>query len=396
MSKTSAKVCILGGGFAGLYTALRLSGLPWQQKPEITLVDKNDRFVFLPLLYELVTGELQTWEVAPPYAELLANTGVKQRQGEVRSIDISNRQVYLQDGASLEYDRLVLALGGETPSSSIPGVQEYTKPFRTVQHAYWLAKKLEELADQDKVRVAVVGAGYVGVEIACKLADCLQERGRIRIIETGTEILRNSPDFNRQAAKKALEDRQIWLDLETKVTAVTADTISLEYKGQLDTIPVDIVLWTVGSRVPGVVRSLPLPQNSRQQIITTPTLQVQGHPEIFALGDLAECYDASGQLVPTTAQAAYQQADYAGWNLWASLDEQPRPLLPMRYQHLGEMLALGTDNATLSGLGLTLDGGLAYITRRLAYLYRMPTRQHQIKVGINWITKPLADLLTAR
>jgi NADH dehydrogenase len=396
MSRTSAKVCILGGGFAGLYTALRLSGLPWQQKPEITLVDKSDRFVFLPLLYELVTGELQTWEVAPPYAELLTNTGVKHRQGEVRSIDISNRQVYLQDGASLEYDRLVLALGGETPPSSTPGVQEYTKPFRTVQHAYWLAEKLGELADKDKVRVAVVGAGYVGVEIACKLADRLQERGRIRIIETGTEILRNSPDFNRQAAKKALEDRQIWLDLETKVTAVTADTISLEYKGQLDTIPVDIVLWTVGSRVPGVVRSLPLPQNSRQQIITTPTLQVQGHPELFALGDLAECHDASGQLVPTTAQAAYQQADYAGWNLWASLDEQPRPLLPMRYQHLGEMLALGTDNATLSGLGLTLDGGLAYITRRLAYLYRMPTRQHQIKVGINWITKPLADLLTAR
>ncbi|MDJ0584366.1 MAG: FAD-dependent oxidoreductase, partial [Microcystis sp.] len=78
MTDSSPKICILGGGFGGLYTALRLSQLPWtdQHTPQITLIDKNDRFLFSPLLYELVTSELQSWEIAPPFSELLANTPV--------------------------------------------------------------------------------------------------------------------------------------------------------------------------------------------------------------------------------------------------------------------------------------------------------------------------------
>ncbi|MFQ3637889.1 MAG: NAD(P)/FAD-dependent oxidoreductase, partial [Cyanobacteriota bacterium] len=102
--------------------------------------------------------------------------------------------------------------------------------------------------------------------------------------------------------------------------------------------------------------------------------------------------DADGQKVPVTAQAALQAADYVGWNLWASLSD--RPLLPFRYQHLGEMLSLGTAEATLTGLGVSLDGPAAHLFRRLAYLYRMPTFDHQLKVGLNWITKPIRDLLT--
>ena len=114
---------------------------------------------------------------------------------------------------------------------------------------------------------------------------------------------------------------------------------------------------------------------------------------LHALGDLADGLDAEGNKVPTTAQSALQQADYAAWNIWASLTD--RPLLPFRYQHLGEMMTLGTDNATLTGLGVKLDGSLAHIVRRLTYLYRMPTLDHQIRVGLNWITQPLQDLLTS-
>jgi NADH dehydrogenase len=120
-------------------------------------------------------------------------------------------------------------------------------------------------------------------------------------------------------------------------------------------------------------------------------MQIIDHPDIFALGDIAECHDATGQKVPSTAQTAFQQADYTAWNIWASLSD--RPLLPFRYQPLGEMMTLGTDNATLTGLGIKLDGQLAHIARRLAYLYRMPTFDHQIKVGFNWISKPIQDLL---
>ncbi len=395
MTQQQPRICILGGGFGGLYTALRLSQLPFSkaEKPEIVLVDKRDRFLFVPLLYELLTGELQTWEIAPPFAELLENTGVRFCQGTVSGIDVEAKRVQLHDGPEIPCDRLVLALGGETPLDMVKGAAEYAYSFRTLKDAYRLEERLRFLEEHntDKIRIAIVGAGYSGVELACKLADRLGDKGRVRLIEQGDTILRTSPEFNRESATKALEKRKVWIDLETAVDAIEADTISLTYKGQLDVLPVDIVLWTVGTQVSQAVRSLPLKQNQRGQLITNPTLQIIDHPDIFALGDMAECHDATGQKVPATAQTAFQQADYTAWNIWASLGD--RPLLPFRYQPLGEMMTLGIDNATLSGLGIKLDGQLAHIARRLAYLYRMPTFDHQVKVGFNWISKPIQDLL---
>ncbi|MEB3269052.1 MAG: NAD(P)/FAD-dependent oxidoreductase [Leptolyngbya sp.] len=396
MTASPKRICILGGGFGGLYTALRLNNLPWpQQDPvEIVLVDQRDRFLFAPLLYELVTGELQTWEVAPPYAELLEGTRIRFIQSAVSGVNLGDRQILLPDQEPLTYDRLVLAVGGETPMQGVPGVADHAIPFRTVEDAQRLQDRLRllETSDAETIRVAVIGGGYSGVELACKLADRLGDRGRIRLVERSEEILLTSTDFNRKAAQEALSTRGVWLDLETSVQSVGANRLSLDYRGQVDEIPVDIVLWTVGTQIAPLVTALDLPKNERQQIQVDPTLQVVNHPDLFALGDLADCKDAEGQQVPTTAQSALQQADYAGWNLWASLTH--RPLLPFRYQHLGEMMALGVDNATLTGLGLQLDGPLAHVARRLTYLYRMPTLNHQIRVGLNWIEKPLRDLLS--
>jgi demethylphylloquinone reductase len=390
------KICILGGGFGGLYTALRLSKLPWTkaEAPEIILVDQQDRFLFSPLLYELVTGELQTWEVAPPYEELLTNTGIRFHQASVSSIDLEGRRVALGDGETLAYDRLVLALGGETPLDWVPGVAQYALPFRTLEDANRLRERLRilEASEAEKIRVAVIGGGYSGVELACKLAERLGSKGRLRLVEQATEILRTSPEHNRQVATQALSDLGVWIDLETTVEAVAEDSLSLKYRDQVDIIPVDLVLWTVGVKMNPAVEALPLKRTDRKRIAITQTLQAIDHPEVFALGDLAECLDVEGQQVPATAQAAIQQADYAGWNIWASLTE--RPLLPFRYQHLGEMMTLGTDKATLTGLGLELEGELAHVARRLAYLYRMPTLDHQIRVGLNWISKPLRDILS--
>jgi demethylphylloquinone reductase len=394
MTLQPIRICILGGGFGGLYTALRLSELPWEQpeKPEIMLVDQRDRFLFSPMLYELVTGELQTWEIAPPYTELLATTTVQFQQANIAGIDIAAKRVHLQDAEDLVYDRLVLALGGDTPMNMAPGAAEHAIPFRTIADAYRLEEKLRilEKSDAEKIRVAIAGAGYSGVELACKLAERLGDRGRIRLIEISDQILRTSPEFNRDVATRALKERGVWLDLETKVVGITTDTISLEYKHQIDELPVDIVLWTVGTKVADVVQNLPIPHNERGQVIVTPTLQIANHPEILALGDLAECVDANGKKVPATAQVAFQQSEYAAWNIWASLSD--RPLLPFRYQALGEMMTLGRENATFAGLGLKFDGQLAHVARRLAYLYRMPTLDHQIKVGLNWIAQPLRQL----
>jgi NADH:ubiquinone reductase (non-electrogenic) len=393
-----SRICILGGGFGGLYTALRLSQLPWtgHEKPEITLVDKCDRFVFLPLLYEVVTGDLQSWEVAPYYSELLSGTGIRYVQATVDSVNLADRTVQItQNGQAegLSYDRLVLAMGGESVIGKVPGAADHALPFRTLNDAIRLSDRLRDLeaSDADRIRVAIIGAGYSGVELACNLAERLGDRGRLRIVELGDRILNFSPDFNRKAAEKALLDRKVWTDLQTKTSDVTSDEITLQYDDKSETLPVDLVLWTVGTRISEVIQSLPLPKNNRGQVKVQTTLQVEGYPEVYALGDLADCKDADGQTIPTTAQAAFQQADYAGWNLWASLTD--RPLLTFKYQHLGEMMTLGSDDATLAGLGLQLNGVSAHLARRMIYLMRMPTFEHQVKVGLNWITKPATDFL---
>jgi NADH dehydrogenase len=280
-----------------------------------------------------------------------------------------------------------------TPINIVPGAKDYAIPFRTLQDAERLGGKLRQLEQfsAEKIRVAIVGGGYSGVELACKLADRLGKRGKIRIIERGKTILTTSPEFNRETAQQALEKRLVWLDLETIVEEITSDTISLCYKGQIDTIPVDLVLWTVGNQVSELITSLPLKQHSSGRLTINPFLQALDQGNIYVLGDVADCQDANGQQVPATAQVAIQQADYCAWNLWAS--GTGRPLLRFKYQALGEMIALGVDDATLSGFGIQLNGPLAYLSRRLVYLYRLPTWKHQLTVGFNWMTRPLLELL---
>ncbi|ELS03980.1 NADH dehydrogenase, FAD-containing subunit [Xenococcus sp. PCC 7305] len=393
---TKQKICIVGGGFGGLYTALRLHELPTEveEKPEITLIDKGDRFLFSPLLYELITEELQSWEIAPPFEEVLANTGIVFRQGEVTNIDLEAKQVTVDNSSTIDYDKLVLSTGGKTPLNIVPGAIANAIPFRSLKDAYRIIEKLRHLEEshQDIIRVAIVGAGYSGVELACKVADRLGDQGRVRIIDRGTQILDNATDFNREKALTALEERQIWIDLETEVAKVEADEIALTFKGEVDTIPVDLVLWTVGNQVSTLTEKLNLEKSDRGLLKLQNTLQVLNNDDVYALGDIAECQDEHGNILPATAQVAFQQSDYCAWNIWAQINH--KPLLPFRYQALGEMMALGADNAALSGLGLQLDGSLAYIARRLIYLYRLPTLKHQLTVGLNWITQPIVELLS--
>ncbi len=395
MSESSPSIVILGGGFGGLHTALRLSQFPWTEatRPNIVLVDQNSQFLFSPLLYELVTDELDAWEIAPPFSELLANTSIQFKQDTVSAIDVTGQQVTLSSGETLTYDRLVLALGGETPLNIVPGAAEYALPFRTLADAQRLKDRLRllEASDKDVIRVAVVGAGPSGVELTCKLADRLGDRGRIRLIDRNDLVLKQSTKFNQTAAQKALDQRGVWVDLDTSIEQINETDLVMLYKDQKDTIPVDLVLWTVGTAIAQPIQDLPVAHAADGRIRVDTMLQVSEHPMLFALGDLAEGLDANQQVVPTTAQSALQQADNVAWNVWASLSD--RPLLPFRYTPLGEMLTLGVDSAALSGLGLTLDGSFAYLARRLVYLYRMPTLEHQIKVGLNWVMKPLLEAL---
>ncbi|KAL9462570.1 hypothetical protein AB3S75_000551 [Citrus x aurantiifolia] len=446
--KKKPRICILGGGFGGLYTALRLESLVWQddKKPQVLLVDQSERFVFKPMLYELLSGEVDAWEIAPCFADLLANTGVQFFKDRVKLLCPSDHlgvngpmtctrggTVLLESGLIVEYDWLVLSLGAEPKLDVVPGAAEFAFPFSTLEDACRVDRKLSELEQRNfgkdsLIRVAVVGCGYSGVELAATVSERLEEKGIVQAINVETTICPTGTPGNREAALKVLSARKVQLVLgyfvrcirrvgefeasvkqpETgAIPNVAADKNSDKYilelqptiKGlESQIFEADMVLWTVGSKplLPHVEppnnRLHDLPLNARGQAETDETLRVKGHPRIFALGDSSALRDSSGRPLPATAQVAFQQADFAGWNLWAAIND--RPLLPFRFQNLGEMMTLGRNDAAVSPSfveGVTLDGPIGHSARKLAYLIRLPTDEHRLKVGVSWLTKSAID-----
>src|ERR1044072_5822901 len=180
MSK--AKILILGGGFGGIFTALELAG-----SAEVTLVSDEDHFLFTPMLYEYVSGEVEAWHIAPRYDELIDGDSVNFIKGLVAKIDIASQTVSLSTPEqTLNYDMLVLALGGVTNYAGVEGAEEFSLPFRKLQHADNLRKRMvatldripPDMAPQDvrrELTFAVVGAGASGCELSTKMADMLSD-----------------------------------------------------------------------------------------------------------------------------------------------------------------------------------------------------------------------------
>lgn len=381
-SSNQARICILGGGFAGLYTALYLDRLfrSKANKPEIILIDQKDRFLFTPFLYELITGELQTWEVAPPFQKLLIDTEVQFRQGTIQGVDLERHQIQLQDSPALFYDYLVLAVGRRT-YSDVPGVSTHAYAFRTLSDAIRLQEKLHILENSNlsKIRVGILGGGANAVELAGKLVDRLGERGEIYLIVRGQKILKNFSTCCQNVAYKSLINRGVQIKFKTQVEAVGENSINIIQGSQTYTVPVDLVIGTIGTQAREWLHLLSCQHNSQGQLLTQPTLQLIDFPEVFALGDLADIRDRKGQQVPTTAQAAFQQANCAAKNLKAAIDK--KPLRAFHYLHLGQMLTLGVHTATVSSFGIELKGFLARWTRKAVYiLLRMPTIDHRYQV----------------
>uniref|UniRef100_A0A2N9IM85 demethylphylloquinone reductase n=1 Tax=Fagus sylvatica TaxID=28930 RepID=A0A2N9IM85_FAGSY len=441
--KKKPRVCILGGGFGGLYTALRLESLVWpdDKKPQVLLVDQSERFVFKPMLYELLSKEVDSWEIAPRFLDLLATTSVQFFQDrfwgylsglieEVPSYPCTSWGV----GVSLA--RLVLALGAESKLDVVPGASEFALPFSTLEDAHKVDNKLRTLerkyfGKDSPICVAVVGCGYAGVELAATVAERLQDRGIVQAINVETTICPTAPPGNREVALKVLSSRKVQLQLgyfvrsiqrvgnveasekltdSGEVPGIAAEHDHEKYilelqpaerGSQKQILEADLVLWTVGSKalLPQLEpcdRPHELPLNARGQAETDETLRVKGHPRIFALGDSSALRDSNGRLLPATAQVAFQQADFTGWNLWAAIND--RPLLPFRFQNLGEMMTLGRNDAAISPSfieGLTLEGPIGHTARKIAYLIRLPTDEHRLKVGISWLTKSAIDSVSS-
>ncbi|WOK94011.1 alternative NAD(P)H-ubiquinone oxidoreductase C1, chloroplastic/mitochondrial [Canna indica] len=398
------------------------------------------------MLYELLSGEVDTWEVAPLFKDLLKNTTIQFIRDRVKLLRPSDHlnqsvkqsrstssggSVHLESGIIVEYDWLVLALGAESKLDVVPGSAEYALPFSTLEDAHKVDKKLKSLErerfskNSSPICVAIVGCGYAGVELAATISERLQDKGIVQAVNVETTICPNAPPGNREAALKVLQSRNVQLFLgyfvscikelsDSKdlgkmpgITEVGADTVSCAKKFILELQPAqrglqskvieaDLVLWTVGSKplLPQLDSNYynGIPVTGRGQAETDETLRVRGHPRIFAIGDSSALRDSSGKILPATAQVAFQQADFAGWNLWAAIND--RPLLPFRFQNLGEMMTLGRSDAAISPSfidGLTLEGPVGHAARKIAYLFRLPTDEHRLKVGISWLAKSTID-----
>jgi NADH dehydrogenase len=393
---TAQNVVIVGGGFGGLYTALALAER--RDHPPTLLIEPNDRFLFLPLLYELLSGELRRWEIAPRYDSLLAGRGLAWLQDRVDHIDAERHQLHTAAGRTLAYGRLVVATGAESNTFAVPGADEHSLGFRSLADVERIQSLLAELKRHPRPlqRIAVVGAGPTGVELACKLADMVDGSAVIELIEQGPQLLSQARAFNREQAALALRRRDVRLRTRTQVEAVEAESITLRCHPEGDAAPhsetlaVRAVLWTAGLGF-HPPRIQPAPAcDGRGRLLCSPDLRLHGHHHVFAAGDLAAPVDpeavpgeATATTGPATAQVAFQQAPLLAANLIRSL--RGEPLEPFRWNDLGEMMSLGIGEASLTAAGITLAGPAAYQLRRLAYLTRLPGRPHQLRVAAGWL-----------
>ncbi len=364
MRDVTNSILILGGGFTGLFTALHLS----HQRCSLptTLIDQEWSFIFKPLLYEFLSGEMKIDLVWPRYDELLHNSGVAFIRDTVQEIDLPTRQVRLASGLHYTYGNLVLALGSTTGYFGVEGAKENSFPFRTGEDAIALGRHLRDCLQRatqtedieqrrQLLTVAVLGAGRAGVELAVTLADLLpdwyfqvggnRQEIRVVIIQRGKEILKGDGNSLRSSAQKALEHRSVTVEvlLEAEINAVHPHQVQFKRHNQTETLAAATIIWTTGTATHPLIKSLPIAQEYRDKqgrLKVTPTLQLPEFPEVFAGGD---CIVDESNPLPATAQVAYQQAAIIAHNLKAI--SEGKSMSPARVRLRGTLMKLGLDES---------------------------------------------------
>ena len=396
MPAAEPRIVIAGGGFGGLFTALEVAGAG-----AVTLISDEDHFLFTPMLYEYLSGEVEEWHIAPKYRELL-DEKITSVQGAVSNIDLTQKRVSVEgSGEPIEYDILVLAFGGVTNYAGVPGAEEFAIPFRKIAHADVLRSRMVAALDhvppnlppQDTRRAltfAVVGAGASGVELSTKMADLLRDaferraltgEPRVLVIEMGQKIVPGMGDAIRQFVADALTESRVEVHTLTRVVRITQNTVSVEHDGVQTDIETAAVVWTGGVLVNPVVDRLAIDKTDRGLILVEPTLQVRAHENVFALGDIAFYKDATPTLAGT-AQLALQQAGLAARNVRALIDGEQ--LHTKHFEEMGEAVSLGTERAAVLAGGKAFGGPLARQARFALYTSRLPTWHHRLKVGASW------------
>ncbi len=379
MKSIQKPIVIVGAGFAGMTVALNLKNI--NPSLPILVVDSESNFIFKPLMYEILSKEIRMWEATPKFAKIFSDAGITFLKNSLTKISFKENSLEFSDKLKINYKYLILCTGSVPNQFSIKGVDENCYFFNNLEDFKKLNYALKNLQKEYNKKLFIVGGGPSGIELACKIDDIYKKKFDIYLIEKSNEILGKNKIFNREEAEKSLEKRKINVLLNSIVNQVSETAISISNETGINTFDKDIVIWTAG--VKPNLSYLETDEITKKfgRILVNKNLQIDNYNNCFALGDIALIEGMED--LPITAQVAMQEGSHLASNL--ELLIQGKDPLPFEFQDNGEMISLGIGEASISGLGVTLSGKLAFEARRLIYASKLPDIKESLKSASSWI-----------
>jgi len=392
-------VVIIGGGFGGLSAAKALRRAPVR----VTVVDRHNHHLFQPLLYQVATATLSPGDIASPIRWILRHArNTRVWLANVRTIDLANRRIMLQDGVSIGYDYLILAAG---TSHTYFGHDEWgpqAPALKTLEDALAIRRRIlvafeEAERETDPVRqqrlltFLLVGGGPTGVELAGTLAEIARQTRaefrnidtrttRIVVIEAGPTILPSFAPALRDAARRSLSRIHVEVRENTRVTAVDDGGVMLG----AERLEAGTVLWTAGVAASPITATLGVPLDRAGRVIVERDLSVPGHPEAFVIGDAAAFLDADGHQMPGVAQVAMQGGAHAARTILRRIGGEPGQ--PFVYHDRGSMAIIGRGSAIADIRGVRFSGPIAWLAWLFLHIFELIGFRNRLVVMIAWAT----------
>jgi NADH dehydrogenase len=391
-----ARVVIVGGGFAGLHAARTLRRAP----AAVTLVDRRNHHLFLPLLYQVATAGLNPGDIARPIRRILRRQpNVAVILGELARVDSAARQVILSDGAALAYDFLILACGAGTSwfghdawSGRAPGLHDLDDALEIRSRIILAWEGAEREPDARRRRrlltFVVVGGGPTGVETAGAIAEMSRlamarefraidpATSRILLLEGGERVLPTFPPQLSARARASLQRLGVEVRTGARVTGMDDGGIQIG----AERIEAATVIWAAG--VAASLRGIEdAPRTRSGQLIVEADLSIPGHPEIFVAGDLAAARQEGG-FVPGLAPAAIQMGRHAAGNVARDLAGAAR--LPFRYRHRGALATIGRAAAVADFGRVRISGWFAWVTWLTVHIFFLIGFRNRAIVLFQW------------